>query len=392
MNALAVLLLCICVGASEVSAASTSPELWDGLEQGPYGVGFSVRHERDPDRLFGPKDSPRPVQMLVWYPASTLSDQQPVSYEDYFLTAVTESGLSESEEGREREHLLEVREMALESGASEDRFDRQLRRSTWAIANADPATGPFPLVVFAPGFGSNAFQNTVLCEYLASHGFVVTAIPSIGPRSRWPPHTLAGAQAQIDDIRFVIRTMGKLRYVNAERTGVVGYSWGGMVVLLAAMGGGESIDAVAALDPHIMVKKGHLLAQTAPSYAPSNLHSPVMLPIAAAKEWKERDVSFFDELTGTEAWLLRFKDFTHGEFSSTIIQFLKETLPDREQRDIDRIRFAYATLCRYLQQFFSAHLEGDNAARAFLRADPGENGVPAGVLTIERRSPQLGGE
>ena len=203
------------------------------------------------------------------------------------------------------------------------------------------------------------------------------------------PPTLAGVQAQIDDVRFVIRTIGKLRYVDAERTGLVGFSWGGTVALLVAMDGGESIGAVAALDPHVMVKKGHLLAQTAPSYDPSALQSPVMLPIAAAKDWKERDLSFFDELTGTDAWLLHFKDFTHGEFSSIIIQFFRETLPDREQRDIDRIRFAYATLCRYLQQFFSAHLEGNRDARAFLRADPGENGVPAGVLAIERRSPRL---
>lgn len=385
---IAISLWCLCAGVMDAPAASRSPELWKGLEKGPYEVGFAIRHERDPSRLFGPQRAPRPVQMLVWYPASPAAEKKPVTYEDYLLSAATEVVFATTGDVFERQHIDQVREMVRTSGASEDLFDRQLKRATWASADAVPAPGIFPLVVVAPGLNGKAFQNSVLCEFLASHGFVVAASPSVGPRSRDMPLTLEGAQAQIDDVRFVMSIMSRIRYVNAARTGLVGFSWGGMVVLLAAMNDGEAISAVAALDPHLMIKDGLLLARKARGYAPADLHMPVMLTIAAARDWKERDLGFFDELTGTEALLLSFKDFTHGDFSSAVIQFIKETRTDRKKKDANRVRFAYATLCRYLELFFSAHLQEDAVARAFLKASPEENDVPADVLTIQRRFPR----
>jgi dienelactone hydrolase len=369
-------------------AASKSTELWKGLKHGPYEVGFAIRHERDPDRLFGPQNAPRPIQMLVWYPASPAAKKKPVTYRDYFISAATEVVFTAPGAAYEQRHIQEVRKMVRSSGASGELFDRYLMRPTWAIANAVPATGIFPLVVFAPGLNGKAFQNSVLCEYLASHGFVVAASPSVGPHSRDMPLTLDGAQAQIDDVRFVISTMSRIRYVNAGKTGIVGFSFGGMVALLTAMSDGGAIAAVAALDPHLMVKDGHLLAQEMPGYAPADLRSPVMMPIATGRDWKERDLTFLDEMINSEAMLLNFNDFTHGDFSSAVIQFTKETRTDVKKKDINRVRFAYATLCRYLEAFFSAYLQGDDAARAFLQGSPDENGVPADVLTIDRRSPR----
>lgn len=170
----------------------------------------------------------------------------------------------------------------------------------------------------APGRGAKAFQNTVLCEYLAAHGSVVAAS----------------------------RALDELPHVDASRVGLIGYSWGGLAVPLAAMGEDETIGAVIALDPTIMVKSGHRLATSWPGYDPSAIRAPVMLPIAAAKQWKERDFGFFEE-----------------------------TQPDRTQDDIDRIRIGYAALCRYVESFLAAHLEGD----------PEDNDIPGGVITVERR-------
>jgi dienelactone hydrolase len=389
VHSLAIIMWCLAASVATAPAASRGSELWKGLKRGPFEVGVAIRHERDPDRLFGAQNAPRPIQMLVWYPASPTEGKTPVTYENYFISAATEIVFSTTKTEYDRRHIQEVRDMVRTSGASEELFDRQIARSTWAIADAIPATGVFPLLIYAPGLSGKSFQNVVLCEFLASHGFVVAASPSVGPRSRDMPQTLDGIQAQIDDIQFVMKTMARIRYVNAGKIGLVGYSWGGMTALLASMSDGGAIRAVAALDPHLMAKNGHELARTAPGYAPEDLHIPVMLPIASAQKWKERDFSFFDELTGSEALLLEFNNFTHGDFSSTIIQFIDETRKDRKKKESDGIRLGYATLCRYLEAFFSAHLQDDAEARAFLAGSPSENGVPAGVLTIKRSSPQV---
>ena len=373
------LLAAICALSCATSQPQgTAEELWPGLERGPYSVGFQVRHETDARRSFG--SAPRPIQVSVWYPAIA-DDRAPVSYRAYLRTAGTEVDHSEPDEARATEHLLMVRELAVEAGASVQSFDRQLRRSGWAVRDAEPEDGPFPLLIYAPGSGAPAFQNTVLCEYLASHGFIVAASPSFGPDSRAMPSTVAGVEAQVGDLAFVARVLEGAPNVEAQRVGLIGYSFGGLAVLLHAMSD-ERVGAVAALDPTLMVKKGHRLAREVPGYAPEALRAPIILMIANARQWPERDTGFFDEIPGTDASLLRFNDFLHGDFASIIIQLMLETRP--VDRDLDRIRLGYAAMCRTLEAFFRAALEPQG-----LIPVPAVVGVPDGAVTIEHRTRSL---
>ena len=59
-------------------------------------------------------------------------------------------------------------------------------------------------MIYAPSFSSQAWENADLCEYLASHGYVVNASPSLGPTTRQMVGTIAGANAHARDISFLI--------------------------------------------------------------------------------------------------------------------------------------------------------------------------------------------
>ncbi|HJO02348.1 MAG TPA: alpha/beta fold hydrolase [Acidobacteriota bacterium] len=311
------------------------------------------------------------------------TDRTPkVSYEAYFRTAGTEIDHSKPDESRATEHLRALRQVATDNGASPQRFDDQLQQIGWAAADAEPHDGPFPLLIFAPGRGAPAFQNTVLCEYLASHGFVVAATPSFGPGARSMPATVAGIEAQVADLAFVARLLEGAPNVDAGRLGLIGYSLGGTAVLVHAMRN-EHIGAVAALDSNMMVKTGHQLARQVPGYAPQAIRSPTMLMIANGREWAERDTSFYDEVQGADAWMLRFNDFLHGDFASTIIRFILETRPDDIDRDIDRIRLGYALMCRYLANFFASALDVGDGSRSLI---PALDGASDGIMTIEHRA------
>ena len=343
-------------------------------------------HGTDPGRPFGNRTRPRVLQVLLWYPAT--DSGRPTSYEDYFHLAASELSSTEPSAEEAAEHLLDVREMALESGAEASLFDAFLKTRARARLDAEPVKKRFPLVVFSPGFGAPAFQNTVVCEYLASHGFLVAASPSVGPDSRRMPDTAEGLEAQAADIRLTIDTVAGLDISPPEKVGLLGFSWGGMAVLLQAMND-DTVDAVAALDPTVMVNKGRLLGNRVPGFRPDRLTVPTIFMIAAAKEWKERDVSFFDELGHTESALLRFGDFTHGDFASIIIQFFVASKPGHGGRDLDRIRIGYSTMCRYLLAFFSARLNDNSASDRFLMARPDELGIPEGVVEIQRNERML---
>jgi len=343
-----------------------------------------VEHRYDVSREFpGTPDGTRPVQILVWYPASPSAAQSPMKWKEYFATAATEIDFTEPDDIRRWSHLTEVRAAALESGAQPERFDHLLHSDTHAYRDAPSQGTDHPLVVFVPGHGAPAFQNTVACEYLASHGFVVAAFSSVGAAGREMTGDDEGVTAQVRDIGFVIRVAGEVAPVDPERVAVVGYSWGGLTAVFAAMRGME-VDAVVSIEPTLMVQKGHALARALEGYAPGALKIPVAVMIADSPKFKARDLGFFDELPHGRGLLLRFPGLTHGDFASTIIRFFIDTRNDDEEGDAARVDMAYAVQCRYLLAFLDAHLRGGTDGRAFLGREPAGNGIPSGIVAVTR--------
>lgn len=112
--------------------------------------------------------------------------------------------------------------------------------------------GPFPVVAVVHGAGRNLSYMAEMARTFASHGFVALT-PSI------PCTPIAcNHQANARQVRALLEwgvaegmldssPLGGL--VDGERRGVVGHSWGGLAVFLAAAGHPE-IDAVVTLDPN----------------------------------------------------------------------------------------------------------------------------------------------
>ncbi|MCP4656948.1 MAG: dienelactone hydrolase, partial [bacterium] len=228
--------------------------LWPGLDPGPYAVGYTIRHEYDSSRSFklpGNADdaapSPRPVQISIWYPAEPPADAVPVTIRDYLVTAATETDFAPPDAARELGEVAKVKALVVAGGARPKRFDRAIERTTPAFRDAPPHPGSFPLVLFAPGHGANSFQSHVVCEYLASHGYVVTASPSVGRDSREMTSDPEGLEAQVRDLEFLISRVRRHPHVDPERIGAMGYSWGGLSVPLLAMGN-DQVDAVVVLE------------------------------------------------------------------------------------------------------------------------------------------------
>jgi dienelactone hydrolase len=98
-----------------------------------------------------------------------------------------------------------------------------------------PTTGgPFPLIVFAPGFNSVGTDYQALLSAWAAHGYVVAA-----PTFPLSSSAASGAPGISDffeqplDLSFVITAMTKLQgdRVDARHVGVAGHSLGGVTVL-----------------------------------------------------------------------------------------------------------------------------------------------------------------
>jgi len=116
-------------------------------------------------------------------------------------------------------------------------------RTTPVVAYVPAGAGPFPLVLFAPGFQLESSRYAALCERVASHGFVVVRAD--------PPASLFGVShtAMRDDMAAVLdwALAGSLP-VDSTRVGAMGHSLGGKVSTMLA-GADARVTALLGIDP-----------------------------------------------------------------------------------------------------------------------------------------------
>jgi predicted dienelactone hydrolase len=155
---------------------------------------------------------------LIWYPAEG-GKQEHVSVADYLALRATETSFSAP---------------IVPAGLDEwfiEGVPNPSQTKTLALRNASPLSRRFPVVIYAPSFSSFSWENLDLCEYLASYGYIVIASPGMGVE-RESTHDVAGANAQAQDISFLVGWAETLPDADPTEVGVIGFSWGGLSNLL----------------------------------------------------------------------------------------------------------------------------------------------------------------
>jgi dienelactone hydrolase len=103
-----------------------------------------------------------------------------------------------------------------------------------------PATaGRVPAVAIFHGCGGVGINNTRMAELLKGWGYAALVVDSFGARhltdvcgQHWP--TEADAEARVADIDAALAWLAGREFVDGERLGFMGYSYGGGVALLRA--------------------------------------------------------------------------------------------------------------------------------------------------------------
>jgi hypothetical protein len=370
--------------AMSVRAAETTG--FHFLQQpGPFDVGLRVVQQYDTSRSFG--NGARPLQTLVWYPAARGSVGERVRYGDYLGLAATDASLGEQRE------LVGIGAWFV-AGINGARADLM-----WSKRDAAAAPGRFPVVIYAPSFSSPSWENADLCEYLASHGYVVLASPGMGVQ-RKSTHDLAGVEAQARDISYLIGYAGTLADADLAHTAVVGFSWGGLANVIAAARD-TRITALVSLDGSLRYWPG-LIAQ-ASDVRPENLTIPLMFFFGQGtieeQEMLEKQFPIAHASSALNAWVhgdlvgVRMLGMSHPQFNTFTQRnerFYQYEFAQQQQADYDRNDgvVGYAWVARYTQAFLDDRLKGDATARRFLEAPPTDNGVPAHTLKVAIRHAQ----
>jgi tetratricopeptide (TPR) repeat protein len=334
-------------------------------------VGFRAVEKYDYSRSFEakkdyfgaplPGERGRPVQVCIWYPAAYAEDASPMVYGEYAFVYPEDSRLYDllsNLQDREIGVLYPIFNSDLVAVT-----DLQSEEMA-AVRDAPVARGRFPLVLYAPHFNSNITENLILCEYLASYGFVVASTHAYGAAGLRSGETPMDVEVLVGDLGFVLGTMREFDFVDHDRVGVMGSRGGGIAALLFQMGN-LYVDAVAGLSASFLYSEFRELAEGSARFNVRSAAVPVMQIGGGARE--DFDPSLLESLEYSERYSMAFAELNMLAFSSYRM-FLATAFGANEAE-----RRSYETACEYMLNFFDAYLNGDEGAKAFL-ATPPEDG------------------
>lgn len=362
------------------------------LEYGEYSIGFRHYMSIDSTRTykrsmdFTNASILREIPVSIWYPAiDEINNGSPMRVLDYMRI------LKEEEEW---EYLPDEHILNWFYYPNTVENQNHLKEEVSAVLGANELAGSFPTIIYAPSYQASSIENFALCEFLASHGFVVISSPSRGSENRFlNGGTEKDLEAQARDIEFLVKESLNLDYVDQNAIATMGFSFGGLSNVLTQIRNGM-IKANISLDGSIRYQYPTL--KKSPFFSIEKVNMPFIhmaqktIPDEVMKEDKidpslNKDFIFFDELNQSEAYSLRFNNLTHSYFSTLGVLFQPRDL--RQDKSDSEIMESYKWMSHYVLIFLDAYLNDNEGSRDFLKSEPGKNGVPSGIVSIRSKQP-----
>jgi hypothetical protein len=359
---------------------------------GPYAVGLKVVEQYDHSRVYRSAtdelgkpytgDRDRPLQTLIWYPAAATT-ARPMTVKDYI-------DLLPSETDFEHPHTWVNWNDYI--AAVKPTYSSPML----SVRNASPTVGHFPVIIYAPSLNAMSWENADLCEYLASHGYVVIATPEFGVHTRaMAVDNLDGVEAEVADIEFLIAYAHTLPDTNTSKIAVAAYSWGGMANLFAAAKDSRIL-AMAELDSSLRYFPGQV--KQAGYVHPEQMTIPMlylshgeqsMETLALRNTPAQTGPDVLNEWTHGDLIYVNMMGLVHGEFGSMFqrSEAFWKNYPNNRVADYTREdgTTGYAFIARYVLAFFDSYLKGDAAGTTFLHNTPAENGAPPHFIAVNVR-------
>ena len=342
------------------------------LAAGPHPVGFTVREPADSSRRYG-EGTARPIRMYLWYPAGP--GGTPMRYRDYL--------------GEPVERFVARLEQAPEKAASPETIERLLDRPMGARRDAPALPGRRPLVLFGNGMNAPAYLYSVLCEYLASQGYAVAAIPSMGTApGRALPFDTTGIATQVADLEFALRAAGGLPFADTSRVALAAWSVGGVSTAVVASRH-PSVRALLSLDAASGYVYGiDLLRQM--GYDLERFRTPYM-HLKGAREGRfvvPRTDTFFTTLSARagfrDAYEVTVPGLQHHHFT-VLLGLLSPSEPEGERWQ--EVQEGTATAWRFALAFLDRYARGVPGENDYLR--PAARG-PGGAAVRAATGPPAG--
>jgi len=347
------------------SAVNAEEMPWPTLKSGPHGVGFRTLDVTDYGRTVAPRvdwrgdvrsgDNFRQVRISIWYPAVDNAESRPMLYRD----TIEAAGFETHMEGELLVGLDAYLAHSTFGGADKEELLEMVEGPTTAYRDAAPLDGQHPVIVYAPSFSYEPFENSALFEYLASHGYIIAASRSAGPETREMSDDLAGVETSVRDMELILDALHDVGYADLTRVGAAGFSWGGLSAALLGMRN-FNVQAVLALDgtfEHAEIPS----IEEQHDFRPRRLRGGYLAIVGD----REPARSLADEALYADVFELRYPDLLHWDFSSDFIR-IRHSASDTDASRLALVEEAYGLIAYQARLLFDAYLKGSKANRQVL--------------------------
>lgn len=345
------------------------------LSPGDYAVGFRLVVETDPQRaaLAPATGMGRQMPIAIWYPAQPNAGE-PIRLSDYVeLGAQALVGASPPDL---RAPLDAFAADALARGIARADVERLLAYAGIAVRDAAEAPGRFPLLLFAHG---SVETESVMCEYLASYGYVVAAVRSRGAVDPIYKLSRENLDAVVADHDFVATRMLREPNVASSPVGVIGMSNGSIVAMALQLR--RPVGAVVSLDGGIGEDAGGIYLRERSGGDLDALRAPVLHLYAPNNP--HLNLEHLRSYRRAPRTLVFVRNMRHADFLA--YPAFERVLPGFSGADfVPEAQAGFVWVNRYTLHFLDEHLRASGHGERFISATADSNGVPHGLMTIER--------
>lgn len=290
-----------------------APRLWGSLEPDSYAVRLDTLMRRAPAKD-GWAAADRRVQITIWSPATARGT--PLTYRDYIDLTANQATLAPASAGSSASAVDRLTRFVTANGSTAAAVEQWLDMSVAASWDAPRAASRFPLVVIAQGNYHSAYNQAVLGEYLASHGYVVATSPSplLLEEASDSASLLTRARRQAADIEYVVDVMRTVPDVDATKMAVIAHSFGARSAFVA-VADGTPFRAFVSLDGGIANTLGNdWLAGTTLDTA--QLRIPLLHIYQDRDSTVQPDFTLVRRWHGSDRTLVRIDEMYHPYFTA----------------------------------------------------------------------------
>lgn len=342
-NYFSIVLLLLCLSVT----AKAQIDIMKGFKLGKYNVGFKYSLLEDSSRSYD--NGKRQIPLYIWYP-TTDSLKQPIHYSEYY--SIVDNSFND-------ENLRQFVSSRIEDSTFRGNFDEVYNNfknlKTIALKDATMIDKKFPVIMLAPGGNTPGHLHSVIAEYLASYGFIVSAFPTISNSDtlRWP-FDQSGLMLFVEDMEFCIDYLIKeMIQIDTEKIGLMSWSVGGVAQAMLCSKN-PTVNMLISLDSGLGRDYGVTMYENSPFYDYSKLTVPYLHLTGAAKEMYDvpRSTEFLDSIVSQNKFIHIIDNLAHQHFASSIGIIPELISNDKDSSLIE----SYIEVCDITHNFIKVYL------------------------------------